>query len=433
MEHDSISFHYGNTGITNIHPIILVALFAAGILIFLLNRRYVLIPLLFVGLLTPMGQRFVIAGLDFTVLRVLLIFAWIRLFIRSEYYSIRLNSIDKVLILWVVSNVVAFTLLWQTVGALINRLGFAYDSIGIYFLFRCFVKDFEDIDRVIKVLTIISVIIAASMLNEQITGRNIFSIFGGVPEFTNIRVERLRSQSAFAHPILAGTFGATLLPLIVSQWWKERINKKFVLLGFVSVTIITLTSASSGPIIAYFAGIFGLLMWPFRKHMRMISWGILGSLISLHLIMKAPVWALIGRIGVVGGSSDYHRFKVVDEFIKRFGEWWLFGTKSTDHWGWSMWDDQNHYVSQGTTSGVFTLILFIAIIVLCFRTIGLNMKTMKHSKMRHRLWAFGAAVFAHSVAFMGVSYFDQTIVAWYLLVAIISTMSSSSKKLQDLD
>jgi O-antigen/teichoic acid export membrane protein len=97
-----------------------------------------------------------------------------------------------------------------------------------------------------------------------------------------------------------------------------------------------------------------------------------------------------------------------------------------------MWDDQNFYVSQGTTSGLVTLILFIAIIVLCFRTIGLNLKTMKHIKMRHRLWGFGAAVFAHSVAFMGVSYFDQTIVAWYLLIAIISTISYLPKQLQEL-
>jgi hypothetical protein len=52
--------------------------------------------------------------------------------------------------------------------------------------------------------------------------------------------------------------------------------------------------------------------------------------------------------------------------------------------------------------------------------------------MRHRLWAFGAAVFAHSVAFMGVSYFDQTIVAWYLLIAIISTISYLPKQLQEL-
>ena len=34
-------------------------------------------------------------------------------------------------------------------------------------------------------------------------------------------------------------------------------------------------------------------------------------------------------------------------------------------------------------------------------------------------WALGASMFANVVAYFGISYFDQTIVAWYALLAMI--------------
>jgi hypothetical protein len=44
------------------------------------------------------------------------------------------------------------------------------------------------------------------------------------------------------------------------------------------------------------------------------------------------------------------------------------------------------------------------------------------------VWAIGAALFANAVAFFGISYFDQTIVVWYALLAMISTVTTLSLK-----
>jgi len=44
------------------------------------------------------------------------------------------------------------------------------------------------------------------------------------------------------------------------------------------------------------------------------------------------------------------------------------------------------------------------------------------------IWAIGSALFANVVAFFGISYFDQTIVAWYGLLAIISTVFVVAKR-----
>ena len=44
------------------------------------------------------------------------------------------------------------------------------------------------------------------------------------------------------------------------------------------------------------------------------------------------------------------------------------------------------------------------------------------------MWALGSALFAHVVSFFGISYFDQTIVAWYALLAMISAAAVIPRK-----
>ena len=44
------------------------------------------------------------------------------------------------------------------------------------------------------------------------------------------------------------------------------------------------------------------------------------GIVILHLIMKAPVWALIMRLNLSG--SDYHRYQLIDHTIGNFGDWW---------------------------------------------------------------------------------------------------------------
>ena len=53
--------------------------------------------------------------------------------------------------------------------------------------------------------------------------------------------------------------------------------------------------------------------------------------------MKAPVWALIQRIDIVGGSSGWHRYELIDQCIKHFSDWWLMGVKVILLLGATIW------------------------------------------------------------------------------------------------
>src|SRR3989304_3907608 len=119
--------------ITNINSIGLVFFLLMGMLVILLPRRLALLPIIITSCYVTLGQQVVVASLNFTMMRLIILVGWVRILIRREYGSLDINAIDKVIILWVVSSVATYTLLYQTTGAFINRLGFTYNSMGMYF------------------------------------------------------------------------------------------------------------------------------------------------------------------------------------------------------------------------------------------------------------------------------------------------------------
>jgi hypothetical protein len=380
----------------------------------------------------PVPQRIIILDLDFMMLRILVMFAVMRIFARSEYRDFSINTIDKLVLLWGFFGIITYTLLWKTFGSFVNRLGFYFDIFGIYFMSRFLIRDYDDIKRVINMFLFLCIPLAVAMLIEKSTGRNFFSVFGGVPEITMIRDGRLRCQGPFLHPILAGTFAASLLPIAIVLWRGGSIRKFFPLASVIAVTIITITSSSSGPAITFMVGFIGLLFFPVRFYMRYIYISIFLMTIFLHMVMKAPVWFLVGRLTVIGSSTGYHRSMLIDSFVNSFREWWFVGTQSTAHWGHyglNMWDVTNHYVQIAVNGGLITLIIFLIIIVLCYRTIGIAVLVNQERKNESLFyWALGASLLAHSASFMGVSYFDQIILPWYMFIGIISTISNINKQ-----
>jgi len=426
------------SSITNIG--LLFIFLMAGSVIFL-PRRFALIPVIATCCYMTLGQQIVIATLNFSALRLILLSGWIRLFIRHEFFPLKLNQIDKLIIAWIVSSIVIYTLLWQTTGAFINRLGFAYDAIGTYFLFRFLIRDYIEIDYAIKVIAFVIFPLALEMLVEYTTGRNAFAIFGGVPEITVMRGGRMRCQGPFIHPILAGTLGATLIPLYLGTWIRKEKMRLISSLGLISSSIIMVTSSSSGPLTSAVYGIIAMLVWPFRNHLRAIRWGIVFFLVLLAIFMKAPIWYLMARLGSIIGGGGWHRSYLIDQAIHYFDEWWLLGTKVTAHWMPyalenypTRADITNQYISEGVNGGLLTMILFILIIVFCFRGIGKTLKNTEEDSfdIRITIWSLGSVLFAHTMSLLSVSYFDQIRVFWYLLLAMIAVVTSMSNTVTDI-
>jgi len=397
------------------------------LLILILPRRFALIPVIVLTCYMTMGERVMVAGANFTMFRILTLAGWMRIIVRGELCRLRLNLIDKAIICRIFFGILMHTLLWQTSQEFINRLGHAYDALGLYFLFRFLVRDLNDIKRTVRILAVLIIPLAAAMLTEKLTGRNAFAVFGGVMEFTRVRDGSLRCQGPFAHPILAGTFGATTLPFFVGMWLQGKRNHLLAVVAVASCLIITLTSASSGPALAALAGIVGLLAWFRRSWLRAVRWGGLLGLILLQLVMKSPVWFLMARVDLFGGSTGWHRAWLIDTAVKNFSQWWLLGIKNPGVWDPMLADVTNQYLVEGFNGGLLIMLLFILIIVLCFRVVGTAVRRtagIEPLSTRLCIWALGASLFAHVLGFLSISYFDQNEVIWLLLLAMISTSTA---------
>ncbi len=422
---DSKSTIYGGGATdTVLHPLVAVAMLITIALIFLLPRKYVVIPFFLTIFLVPFGQVVVLGGIHFMVYRILVIFGLARLAKSGPSSNpSRLaggwNAIDLPFVCCAIFTALSIVLQYREQQALINQLGRLLDTLGGYFFLRFLIRDSEDVRRAIKVFAIIAVVIAVCMMNEQISHTNIFGFLGGVGIWPAVREGRARSQGAFSVYVTAGAFGATLLPFFI--WlWKSGESKAAAVLGTISSTIITVTSNTSTAISAYAAGILALCLWPLRGYMRAFRWGLVITLVSLHLAMKAPVWALIARVDFTGSSSGYFRYVLVDNCIRYFSSWWLIGTKDFATWGWCSADLSNQFVSTALTGGLGALVFFIATISRSFGKLGTARKRVEGDrKQEWFLWSLGAALFANVMAFWGISYFDQTQVAWYALLAFI--------------
>jgi hypothetical protein len=414
------NYYFGGGGDTSVTLVALIALLTAMTLIIGVRRRFVIVVLLVAGLLLPSETNIVIAGLHFPALRVLLGTAWLRLGLRREIRVPGMNSIDKAFLVWALGSAIFFCVLWGTLSAVTNRLGFLWSTLGSYFLVRLLIRNKADVVRVIRVLAITITIIAPALLIEHFTQHNLFEILGA-PSLSAIREGAIRAQGPFRHPIIAGTLGAMLLPMFVGLWWQGKQHRTILAAGMAASIGMALASASSTPLMTCAAGIGALLLWPYRSRLRILRWGAVLGIVGLHLVMKAPVWMLIARAGGAIGGSGYHRAMLIDNFIRHFGEWWLIGTQNNANWGFDMWDVDNAFVAAGVSGGLIAFLAFIAVFVYAYKQVGKSRRLLRSSRKDDRLiWALGASLFANTVGFFGIIYFDQSILVWYSLLAMIS-------------
>ncbi len=395
-----------------------------SVLLIALPRRLAIIPIAAITCYLTLGQAINVAGVHFTMLRVVVLAGCLRILFRQEFRSIKWVRLDTLMIFWILSGTIAYSLLWQTSAALINRLGIAYDAWGLYFFFRAVLKEPADIVRASKFFAYVLVPVALSMIHERLTGRNLYYVFGGVPEYPTIRDGVIRCQGPFGHPILAGSFGAAWIPMFVGLWRQKKGTKLAAVLGFLSATVITGVSGSSGPLMAYMAGFTASMARPLRKSLRLIRWAAIAAVAVLAFVMKDPVWFIFARVNIFSASTGWHRSNLIDQTVKHFSDWCFIGVKTVEPWGVWWGDITNHFIFEGVRGGLLTALLFLSLVIVAFSMIGrlLRRATDQPQQDQILIWVLGSTVFAHAVAFLDVAYTDQNIVNWYLTLASVAAL-----------
>jgi hypothetical protein len=418
-----------------LHPVIAILMLLAIVCIFVLPRKYVTLPLLWIVMLVPVSQQIFVAGVHLYVLRIVILCGIVRMFASPKGPGRKLfpggmNGIDVAFTVCILAQAVSVVLLFHVGQAVINQISFIWDWVGGYFVIRWALQDEGDVYRSLKYLAVLLVPVAIVMSIEQLKMFNLFSLLGGVPAVPEVRFGKIRASGVFEHPIIAGTISAVIVPLFFLLW-KNGKSKFLSALGVISATVMMWTANSSTCLFAYGAGLGALLIWPLRKSMKQLRWGIALGLIGLDLVMRAPIWFLIARVDLTGGSSSYHRAELINEFVNHFSDWWLIGVSNSASWGLDMWDVQNQYVNIGEAGGLVAFVFFIFLLSRAFGRIGDARKIVDGDKQREwTLWCLGSALFANVIAFFGVNYFDQSRMLWFLSLAMISAVTASLPQLQ---
>jgi hypothetical protein len=397
---------------------ILISVLLAALL-FVVPRKYFLLPFILAACFVPADQRVIIFDLDFTPLRMLVLVGFFRTILWGERLTFKWNRFDKLVLAWVICGAVIYVIQWADMRALTYKCGVLFDVIGLYWLFRINIRSWVDIKLATKVFAVCSLVLAVLVGLEWATGRNPFVVLGRVK--TVVREGRYRCQASFPHAIMLGLFWATLVPLFIGFARQDKSKLLFWSAAGASAFIAAAT-ASSTPILTLLFVLIILCGYRWREYTACAGWGLFASLVALHIVMQAPVWHLISRIGVVGGSTGWHRFNLIDQAINHFGEWLFLGCRSTAHWGPGLRDVTNHYIREGVNGGFVTLALLLVMIYMALRTILHLSIQHQQPKQRFLAWCLFVAILGHCVAFLGVSYFGQIMILLYLNFAIVGSI-----------
>jgi hypothetical protein len=429
MEPEHIRFG-GGAAETLLHPLVALWMLIAILLILRQPREKAITPFLLAFFTVPFGQVVLLGGLHLTVLRILILTVLARMaaFRGSSpagKFPGGFNAVDRLVGLWTVSALVVVSLQWMDPQGLVKSLGDFLDAFGGYLAVRFLIPDGEAVRRTIKVMAVICVIQGACMVSEQFTRQNVLSFLGVYSP--TIRDGHIRSEGVMGS-IQSGAFAGVSIPLFV--WlWAEGKSRVAACAGLAGATAMVFASHTSTSWMVYGGNLVGFGFWPLRERMRLVRWGIVTILMGLHLVMHGPVWSLIEKIDLTGGSSSYHRYMLIDTLIRHFGDWWLLGTRDNGSWGWEAWDTCNQFVAVGVTGGLLTLALFIMILKRSFASVGNARKQVNGDRRQEWFhWCLGSALFANVIAFFGINYMAQLMICLFSLLACISVAAFEARQ-----
>ncbi|GAA5525537.1 hypothetical protein Maes01_02107 [Microbulbifer aestuariivivens] len=398
------------------HPLGIAALIAALAFLFLVPRRYALLSLIFIAVALPGAQRIAVFSLDFTFIRIIILGTLLTAAVRGHTRGLRLGLADGLIGLAALWSLVAGGFLQGGFNGVVSALGDTINTLGAYLVGRIYIRSLADLHRLLLWLAAIAVPMLAFFIFEKLTGRNLFGLFGGVPEETMMRNDSLRAQGPFSHPLMAGVFWASLLPCLFALWMARVNSRLYLSVAILCMTLIVVMTASSTPLVAIALGVFAVAGFIVRRYLRIMIGLAFVGLVGLHFTMEMPVWHLISRIDLSGGSTGWHRYNLIEQSINHFHEWWAFGTLHTGHWGWGLQDITNQYVLEGTTGGILQLLLFVALLACIFLQLSNTLRRTRNRASYWLLWGIGASLFVHCVSFLAVSYFGQTVPLFYLFL-----------------
>jgi len=409
-----------------VHPAFIATTIALFIAQLTLPYRYAFIPILVaafnLGNVEYLGQ--------FTVLRILIVLGIARALITGRLNFSPFDSFDRIFCLFAFFAMLSAFFHDPPHNPYVERMGLILNVLGAYIYGKSFLSGLDSLKRFAAGSLAALLPLAIFLQLEFHTGRNFYyPYFGAESAFAGFR-DGYRASGPFAHAILAGTAGS-ISGALFFQFWNE--SRKFALLGILACASIIVASNSSGPIASFGVSVGFMFLWKFPIIVRHLAKFVLLGIAFLHFYMNRPFYYIVDSIDFTGGSTGWHRARLIESSLIHLDEWWLFGTDYTRHWmatgvSWSPdhSDITNYYLHLGIIGGLPLSLLLIYMIYKAYIKLikaALDQRDLDTS-FAFKYWCLISVLAAHASSFTSISYFDQMYVTFYLLIAMVAGLPS---------
>jgi hypothetical protein len=421
----------------------LILAFLASVLMFG-SRRWALLAMAAGALCLTQGVTVQVLGLNLFAVRFLEMAGFLRVMARGEFSFSRLNSIDRALILLYGYTTVIYLI--RSREEMAYQIGLAVDAFLAYFTARGLLRSMEDWRWFLRSFALLLVPYVALVMVESFTHRNLFTLTGAIPNSVGewSRGGRIRCFGSFRHPSLLGTIAVSFIPLYIGMAF-AAVDRARALLAIALCLVIVWAANSGGPVSGVAAGVLAWFTWRLRTKMQWVRRGMVALFVMAALLMKAPVWYLIMHVSDITGGDGWHRAFLIDTTYQHLSFWWLAGMPLSGTAGWFAYDQPvtggaditNQFVAFGLAAGLGAVALFLLLLTRAYSSIGTSAAVLRAAypasrESEYLLWGLGCMLTAHIANWLGITYFDQTYLLWFMQLAAISTLTQHIQSSQML-
>jgi hypothetical protein len=416
------------------NPVGILLLTLSLCLVLFSSKKWATFGFAFSTLYITQGQQINLGGLNLYAARFVELAAFCRVVARKEFSSANLVALDKLFILVHAFSCILFLTHGEEGSA--KEIGVLVDALLCYFSFRGLVSNMAELKWFLGAFAVCLVPYTALVWVERLTLQNPFASMGGVVLSDWMREGKLRCQGSFRHPSLLGTLGACFLPLYIGCYFSKE-KKLTTFAGIFACLMIVAASNSGGPVSGAITGMLGWLFWRIRTRMSIVRRALSAFIIVMAFTMEAPIWYLLARLSSMTGGDGWHRSYLMDIAFQNFDKWWLTGMPYAWTADWFPYrlastdaaDITNAYILFGIHSGIFSIALFIIFLTCAFSNLGKSLAAERQisEPPEHReymLWGLGVTLVVHATNLLGITYFDQTYVLWFMHLAFITTLTT---------
>ena len=406
------------TDTTIVHPLALVIFLIAAIWLFAGPRGKMSWSVLMIACLISVAQRFSVLSLDFDFIRAIGALGLIRLLFYGELKDIRPHLADK-LVVGLVVAIVFCSMAREGFNAATQKSGVSLAYFSMYWIGRSSIRSGHDLRMMMVAIGVLAIPVSIFMTIEQVTGRNNFSIFGGVSVFTAIRDGKLRAQGSFTHPIIAGVFFACFAPIAIGVIL-AKVRGLSALLGgwcalLLGIVVIFMTNSST-PVAGLLLGVLSWCTFKFRQNLKTYLYAIVFVMIVLHFVSTHGIHNVIfTKIDFTGSSTGMHRYLLIDGMLNHIPNWMIMGDANPGY-NKSFRDVTNMYVVAALTGGMIALVLLIMLVVQGFKSV---VRAVRNARSREDLMTFyglGCTLVVISISFTAVACYGEGIINCYMVL-----------------